>query len=206
MRRVFLVLGMMVVLAGLSGCVGKFREKPPEAIFALRPTSGVAPLTVVADGSLSFSEDSRIAEYIWDFGDGTKSFGPIVSHTYARGGTFRVTLTVYDAQGRRGTREAQVSVEFPKPVPDFSFAPPLPGTYETIVFDAQASQSPNGKIRRYMWAFGDGTSRESPEPIVEKTYRYGGTYLVTLSVMDEVGQVASVSKTIRVQGGPSCGY
>ncbi|MGQ9699917.1 MAG: PKD domain-containing protein [Candidatus Bipolaricaulaceae bacterium] len=206
MRRVLLIFGMVAILAGLSGCVEKFTAKPPEAIFALRPTSGVAPLTVVADGSLSFSENSHIAEYIWDFGDGTKSLGPIVSHTYTRGGIFRVTLTVYDAQGRRGTREAEVRVEFPKPTADFSFAPPLPGTYETILFDAQASQSPNGKISRYMWAFGDGTSKESTEPIVEKTYRYGGTYLVTLSVMDEVGQVASVSKTITVQGGPSCGH
>ncbi len=206
MRRVMLILGMLAVVAGLSGCVGKFTTKAPEALFALRPTSGVAPLTVVGDGSLSFSEDSRIAEYIWDFGDGTKAFGPIVSHTYTRGGTFRVTLTVYDARGLKGTREAQVTVEFPKPTPDFSFAPPLPGTYETIRFDASASQSPNGKILRYMWAFGDGTSAESADPVVEKSYQYGGTYLVTLSVEDEVGQVASVSKTIAVQGGPSCGY
>lgn len=206
MRRVFLIFLVLAAILGLSGCVGKLTPKAPEAIFSLRPTEGTAPLTVVCDGSLSFAEDSRIAEYIWDFGDGTKAFGPIVSHTYTRGGTFRVTLTVYDAQGRKSTREAQVTVHFPKPEPDFSFAPPLPGTYEPIIFDASASTSPNGKIVRYLWAFGDGTHAESAEPVVEKSYRYGGTYLVTLSVEDEMGQVASVSKTITVQGGPSCGY
>jgi len=203
MRRVFLGFLGLAVLWGLSGCVGKYVTKPPEAIFSLRPTEGIAPLTVVCDGSLSFSENGRIAEYIWDFGDGTKSFGPIVSHTYTRGGTYRVTLTVYDDRGLKSTREAQVTVRFPLPEPAFSFAPPLPGTYEVIIFDASASTSPNGKIVRYMWAFGDGTSAEGM--VVEKTYRYGGTYLVTLSVEDEVGQVASVSKTITVQGGPSCG-
>ncbi len=204
MRRVFLIFGILAAVLGLAGCVGKFVAKAPEAIFSLRPTEGVAPLTVVCDASLSFSESGRIAEYIWDFGDGTKGFGPIVSHTYLRGGTYRVTLTVYDERGLKSTRESQVTVYFPKPQPDFSFAPPLPGTYETIVFDASASQSPNGRIVRYMWAFGDGTSAEGM--VVEKSYRYGGTYLVTLSVEDEAGQVGSVSKTITVQGGPSCGY
>jgi PKD repeat protein len=189
---------------GLSGCVGKFVAKAPEAIFSLRPTEGVAPLTVVCDGSLSFSDQARISEYIWDFGDGTKGFGPVVSHTYSRGGTYRVTLTVYDERGLRSTRESQVVVEFPKPVPDFS-VPSLPvGTYEVITFDASSSTSPNGRIVRYMWAFGDGTSGEGV--VVEKSYRYGGTYVVTLSVEDEVGQVATVSKTVTVLGGPSCGF
>ncbi|MCX7844790.1 MAG: PKD domain-containing protein [Candidatus Bipolaricaulota bacterium] len=203
MRRLCLVLGIGLGLVGLFGCTPKFTPKPPQALFALRPTEGVAPLTVVCDGSLSFSEGGRIAEYIWDFGDGTRGFGPIVSHTYRRGGTYRVTLTVYDERGLKGSREAQVTVRFPKPQPDFSFAPPLPATYETLRFDASASQSPNGRIVRYLWAFGDGTSAEGP--VVEKSYRYGGAYVVTLSVVDEVGEVASVSKTVTVLGGPSCG-
>ena len=205
MRARVFFLGVVAVAALiLGGCVGKFSVKAPEAIFSLRPTEGIAPLTVVCDGSLSFSESSRIVEYIWDFGDGNKAFGPIVSHTYSRGGTYRVTLTVYDDQGRRSSREAQVVVRFPKPVPDFS-VPPIPvGTYEVITFDASASYSPNGKIVRYMWAFGDGTSAEGM--VVEKSYRYGGAYPVTLSVVDEVGEVASVTKVVQVQGGPSCGF
>lgn len=202
--RLFLVGVIGLGLAGLFGCTPKFTVRPPQALLVVRPTEGVAPLTVVCDGSLSFSEEARIAEYIWDFGDGTRAFGPIVSHTYRRGGTYRVVLTVYDERGLKSTREAQVTVYFPKPVPDFSFAPPLPATYETIRFDASASQSPNGRIVRYMWAFGDGTSAEGV--VVEKSYRYGGTYVVTLSVEDEVGEVATVSKTVTVLGGPSCGY
>lgn len=205
MRARFFVFSVMTVAALiLSGCVGKFSVKAPEAIFSLRPTEGVAPLTVVCDGSLSFSEGSRIVEYIWDFGDGDKAFGPIVSHTYRRGGTYRVTLTVYDDRGLQSTRQAQVVVRFPPPEPDFS-VPPIPvGTYEVITFDASPSRSPNGKIVRYMWAFGDGTFAEGM--VVEKSYRYGGAYPVTLSVVDEVGEVASVTKVVQVLGGPSCGF
>jgi len=40
---------------------------------------------------------------------------------------------------------------------------------------------------------------------VEKSYRYGGAYPVTLSVVDEVGEVASVTKVVQVLGGPGCG-
>lgn len=204
MRRVFLIFGICAVLASLAGCIGKFAAKAPEAIFSVRPTEGVAPLTVVCDASLSFSEDARISEYVWDFGDGTRTFGPLVSHTYQRGGTYQVTLTVYDDRGLRSTRSAQITVFFPKPTPDFSFAPPLPGTYEPITFDASPSASPNGKIVKYMWAFGDGTSAEGL--VVQKSYRNGGAYVVTLSVEDEAGQIASISKTVTVLGGPSCGY
>lgn len=204
MRRVVLALGILAILASLFGCIGKFAVKAPEAVFSVRPTEGVAPLTVVCDASLSFSEDGRISEYIWDFGDGTRTFGPLVSHTYPRGGTYQVTLTVYDSRGLRSTRTTQITVFFPKPTPDFSFAPPLPGTYEPITFDASSSQSPNGKIVKYMWAFGDGTSGEGM--VVQKSYSYGGAYVVTLSVEDEAGQIASVSKTVTVLGGPSCGY
>jgi PKD repeat protein len=205
MRARFLVLaGVAVAALALSGCVGKFSVRAPEAIFSLRPTEGVAPLTVVCDGSLSFSEGGRISEYIWDFGDGTRAFGPIVSHTYSRGGTYRVTLTVYDERGMQSSRQAQVVVRFPPPEPDFT-VPPIPvGTYEVITFDASASRSPNGPIVRYMWAFGDGTSAEGVR--VEKSYRYGGAYPVTLSVVDEVGAVASITKVVQVLGGPSCGY
>lgn len=202
--RLSLLVLSGLALVGLFGCTPKFTAKPPQALLVVRPTEGEAPLTVVCDGSLSFSEEARIAEYVWDFGDGTRGFGPIVSHTYRRGGTYRVTLTVYDERGLKSFREAQVVVHFPKPVADFTFAPPLPGTYETIRFDASASSSPNGRIVRYMWAFGDGTSAEGVT--VEKSYRYGGTYVVTLSVEDEVGAIATVSKAVTVLGGPSCGY
>ncbi len=203
--RVFGLFGLGLALVGLFGCTPKYTSaRPPQALVVLRPTEGVAPLTVVCDGSLSFSEEARIAQYIWDFGDGTRGFGPITSHTYRRGGTYRVSLTVYDERGLKSTREAQVVVRFSPPVPDFSFAPPTPATYEAIRFDASSSTSPNGGIVRYRWAFGDGTWAEGM--VVEKSYRHGGAYVVTLSVEDEAGQIASVSKTVRVVGGPSCGY
>jgi PKD repeat protein len=39
--------------------------------------------------------------YSWNFGDGTGASGPSVSHTYARNGSYRLTLTVTSPTGTR---------------------------------------------------------------------------------------------------------
>ncbi|HPD06700.1 MAG TPA: PKD domain-containing protein [Candidatus Bipolaricaulis sp.] len=202
MKRRLFVVGCALAALALGGCTPKFQAVPPEALFALRPSAGVAPLTVVCDGSLSFSENGRVVEYIWDLGDGTRALGPIVSHTYSRGGTFRVTLEVYDEQGLSSRRDGRVEVQFAPPTASFSTAPWRPGTGETIWFDASTSTSPNGAIVEYRWAFGNGDWDVGEK--VGYMYWYGGAYPVTLTIVDEAGAVASVTQVIEVQGGPGC--
>ncbi|MCX7750526.1 MAG: PKD domain-containing protein [Candidatus Bipolaricaulota bacterium] len=196
-------LGGAALALALGGCTPKYEAVPPEALFAIRPSAGVAPLTVVCDGSLSFSARGRIVEYLWDFGDGARGLGPIVSHTYRRGGTYRVVLEVYDDQGLSSRRVGQVEVQFPPPTASFTYAPWRPGTGETITFDASASTSPNGAIVDYSWSFGNGAWAKGPK--AEHVYWYGGAYPVTLSVTDEAGATAQVTQVIEVQGGPGCG-
>jgi len=200
--RIAVVLASGLVALLVGGCVDKFQMKPPEALFALRPAQGTAPLTVTCDGSLSYDEDGKIVEYIWDFGDGTRGLGPIVSHTYETGGTYRVALEVFDDQGLSDRRESQVQVDFPPPVPRFSYTPWRPGTGEIIRFDASESESPNGEIVEYRWSFGDG--EWAVGQVVEHRYWYGGGYPVTLTVIDEAGQQATLTQVIEIQGGPGC--
>ncbi|WP_297464447.1 CARDB domain-containing protein [Thermococcus sp.] len=51
--------------------------------------------------TLSFTAEANdsdgISRYLWDFGDGERSGEPNPLHTYARGGIYNVTLTVWDA-------------------------------------------------------------------------------------------------------------
>lgn len=202
MRRKAVAIGGALIVLALGGCTPKFQAIPPEALFAMRPSEGVAPLNVVCDGSLSFSEQGTVVEYIWDFGDGTRGLGPIVSHTYRRGGTYRVTLEVYDDRGLSSRRNAQVEVLFSPPAASFTYAPWRPGTGEVLWFDASASTSPNGPIVEYRWAFGNG--EWATGQTVEHMYWYGGAYPVTLTIVDEVGATAQVTQVIEVQGGPGC--
>jgi C1A family cysteine protease/PKD repeat protein len=54
------------------------------------------------DASESFDADGSIAEYQWDFGDGSGGTGMVVDHTYETRGIYTVTLTVIDDQGKEG--------------------------------------------------------------------------------------------------------
>lgn len=50
------------------------------------------------------------ATYAWDFGDHTVGSGQLVTHTYAKAGTYPVTLTVTDADDRTGTITKNLTV------------------------------------------------------------------------------------------------
>ncbi len=71
------------------------------------PTSGVAPLRV--SFSSSVAGGLRPYTYSWDFGDGTTSSDPTPNHTYRALGTFTVTLTARDAEGRAVTSSLRVT-------------------------------------------------------------------------------------------------
>ena len=50
---------------------------------------------------MTSSPDYGIASYLWDFGDGQTQMGPLaaVQHTYAKPGSYPITLTVTDQAG-----------------------------------------------------------------------------------------------------------
>jgi len=50
------------------------------------------------------------AGYAWDFGDGTKAKGASVSHTFAKPGTYTVSLTATDRGGNTSTVSRQIAV------------------------------------------------------------------------------------------------
>ena len=53
--------------------------------------------SVEFNGSGSYDPDGEIVGYTWDFGDGSNATGCHVTHRYALGGTYLVTLTVTDS-------------------------------------------------------------------------------------------------------------
>jgi PKD repeat protein len=74
-------------------------DRGPAAAFSANP--GTAGSASQFDGSTTSSPDYGIASYLWDFGDGQTQMGalPAVQHTYAKPGSYSITLTVTDQAG-----------------------------------------------------------------------------------------------------------
>jgi N-acetylmuramoyl-L-alanine amidase/PKD repeat protein len=64
------------------------------------PYSGQINTDVKFNGTGSYDPDGVIDQYLWDFGDGTTSDISKPVHKYTEKGTYTVTLTVKDGQGK----------------------------------------------------------------------------------------------------------
>ncbi|MEM7374466.1 MAG: PKD domain-containing protein, partial [Bacteroidota bacterium] len=170
----------------------------PTASFTASPSTGPVSLLVAFDASASSDSDGSIQSYEWDFGDGGISTIPATAHPYTSVGTYIATLTVTDNDGATHSTSKTIVVTAPNqdPIADFSFNPGTPTTASLINFDASASNDPDGSIATYTWTFGDGNTASGQNPT--HSYSNAGPYSVTLTVTDNQGASAFLSKTVSV--------
>jgi PKD repeat protein len=166
---------------------------PPTASFEYNPTAGTAPLDV------QFTDRSvgQINDYLWDFGDGTRSNDRNPRHTYTAQGNYNVFLRV---RGPGGTNRAFaiVTVVNPQiPAPIANFTPDNTGG--NAPFNLRFSDTSTGQITNYRWEFGDGTTSSDASPI--HTYEQVGIYTVKLTVSGPGGSSSKLG-TINVTRAP----
>jgi PKD repeat protein len=92
------------------------------------------------------------------------------------------------------------------PVPSFTFSPSSPLTRADVTFDGSLSTDSDGRIVTYAWNFGDGG--QASGPVVKHAFNAAGSYTVTLTVTDDRGQSASLSKAVPVSltGAPKADF
>lgn len=88
----------------------------PVASFSCSALEGIAPITISFNASKSSDADGKIGVYKWLFGDGTIGYGKTTTHTYTKGGSFKITLTVIDNDGWTGTATKIIKI-IEKPYP-----------------------------------------------------------------------------------------
>jgi PKD repeat protein len=169
---------------------------PPVASFT--PTATGLSLSV--DGSASSDPDGTVVGYAWNFGDGTTGTGATTTHAYATGGTFPVTLTVTDDSGATASATQSVTMTAPP-----ANVPPVAAFTNTVAdlsasFDASTSSDADGSVASYAWVFGDGTTAAGAT--TTHAYTAAGSYEVTLTVTDNVGATAAVTRTVTVTAPP----
>lgn len=177
----------------------------PTASFATSPTTLLAglPANFDASGSQPGSGASSIVSYSWSFGDATSGSGRTTTHTYSSPNSYNVTLTVTNDRGVSASTSQTVQITTGvQPVPVFNFSPSAPGIGESVFFNASASQVGAGRrITAYNWTFGDGGTGGGVSP--SHVYTTAGTYTITLTLTDDLGQTGTTTLTLTVGSPPA---
>lgn len=177
----------------------------PTASFVFSPTSPVIGDTVLFNADASRAAPGHtLVQFNWNFGDnsstGTAS-GFVVTHAFARAGTYNVVLTVADDVGGRATTTQAVTVATGNPVPLFTVSPTQPTHGIAATFDASGTTLFSGAtVKSYNWEWGDGKQATStPTNPTTHTFDNAGTYTVTLTVTDSLDRQGVFSRTVTVQ-------
>jgi flagellar motor protein MotB len=146
--------------------------------------------------------DTLNLKYIWNFGDGEKASGRVVSHCFPGAGKYTVKLDVVE----KNTRNLFFSKliynlelrDFNQP---FINSPDIVVKGDIVKFDGLRSNIPGYRVLNYSWDFRDGNKSFGKN--VEHSFKEPGEYLVNLTVTlksDSTGNEhkTGVSKKIQV--------
>jgi PKD repeat protein len=158
--------------------------------------------TVPCEFTSTSSDD--VTEWFWEFtGDATAdAMTETASHTFATAGTFNVSLLVRDAEGLSNTKTAAITVGPPPPN-----APPTADfnhscAQAVCTFVSTSTDVAPGTIVSSTWTFGDGGTADVSSPSHTYSVTVPTEFTVTLTVTDNEGATAVVTKTIAVDPTP----
>ncbi len=178
----------------------------PTASFTATPSSVTVGAVVALNGTASADTDGTLANYSWNYGDGSAVVSGAAlsstSKTYAAAGTYTVTLTVTDNLGATGvtTRTVTVTAANVAPTASFTATPSSVTVGAVVALNGTASADTDGTLANYSWNYGDGSAVVSGAALssTSKTYAAAGTYTVTLTVTDNLGATGVTTRTVTV--------
>ena len=176
--------------------------KAPSAepvIQSVSVTPAGGPVGVTVEFAALASDSDGISEYLWTFDDGTFSSQQNPSKTFATAGDFDVHLSVVDTKGDAAKQTIPVSIfdiETDQPPSAIFSALPQMGDAPLQVFLNGSASWDDEAITSFEWNFGDGSIGIGST--LEHAYLRPGSYVVTLTVTDNVGQTDSAFRTITV--------
>jgi PKD repeat protein len=165
----------------------------PTAQASTFDTLGCSPYQV------SFSNNSiHATSYQWNFGDGITSTTPVPNHTYTNAGNYTITLTAISSAGCSDTLTLANTVTVNQtPVAAFATSTNTGCTPLSVGLTNTSTQIIGAT---YSWDFGNGTTSNALNPMVQ--YTDSGTYTIHLTTTNQNGCSDSASQTIRANLSP----
>lgn len=164
--------------------------------FTFSPDAPVERQNVLFDASTS---SGSIAQYKWDFGNGSTGSGETTTHAFSGPGVYFVRLTLVDGLGRSASTTRSVTVgQGAVPSASFTFSPTDPVVGDLVNVNGTQSTAATGRrIVSWAWNFGNGESASGPLAAVR--YTSARTYTITLTVTDDIGRTNTTSRTLQVK-------
>lgn len=183
-----------ILLIGFFILVGCKTKAPvplmPKASFRLANPTCTAPCD---PGITNLSQYA--VSYRWDFGDGGTSTFETPQHTYTKGGSFAIKLTVTGEENQQSDTTITISLQSPTPVAAFTVQNNNCTAACEIGFTNQSTYG-----NTYAWNFGDGGTSADANP--KHTYAKGGTYTVKLTANGDQSKSGSATQTVTIKDAP----
>lgn len=195
----------------MSISVNPSNATAPSAAFTFSPTSPDVGKTVTFDASTTTDEGAvcNTCTFDWDFGDGSTGTGKVVAHAFGTGGSYTVTLTVVDSVGTSSTPVTHTVTVAATTIPtgvSVTSSPSPPIARQAATFTATATAAANHRIVSYQFSWGDGDNNSTSSPVIQHTYAQSGSYLITLTVRDDLNQSATGYTVVNVSSGLTAAF
>ena len=181
-NKIQLILFITLLLTGLQG---KFATVAANPVVDFTSSGSCVGSPTVFRVNDIITNVGKVADWLWNFGDGKFSNIQNPSHTYDGAGTYHVRLWIKDTLGDTVSIVHDVTIQ-DLPVPIFSYNTPNCNN-DSIQF-TNLSTTSNGHITSVLWDFKDGSPTETylipGNPNPKHAFPNTGTFGVTLTVIN----------------------
>ena len=174
------------------------KNNSPIAILTASPNPALSQTQVSFFGNTSYDIDGTIVKYAWDFGDNTiiSQGRTVESHTYAKPGTYKASLTVTDNLGDSSAANLFINVTNRNPIARITYTTLTVKAPGSLSFNGDTSSDIDGTIASYSWSVSGSVVASTPNATINFTTQ--GTYIVSLTVTDDFGATNTASVTVNV--------
>lgn len=164
---------------GRSVDIYRFKSVIPQIWFAEPQKENLYCFSVSDTGNIL--TDRERLDYVWDFGDNTRSSGNAAEHCFPGPGKYSIALDIIDRlTGRTYFRKQTYDIEILDYDQPYINASGFAVAGETVEFDGMKSYVPGYTITGFYWDMGDGTQKSGAS--ARHKYSRSGEYTVRLGL------------------------